>query len=64
MVSERIDPHYFVLKPIIAKKSHDQLRMDNHDVRNGSHDSGNAALRLVVSHCNILSRYDNFISLL
>ena len=28
----------------ISKKSHNQLRMSNRDVRNGSHDSGNAAL--------------------
>ena len=43
--SERIDPHHFVLKPKFSKKSHDQLRMDNRGVRNGSHDSGNAALQ-------------------
>ena len=43
IVSERIDPHHFVLKPKISKKSHDQLRMDNRGVSNGSHDSGNAA---------------------
>ena len=44
IVSERIYPHHYVSKPKIAKKSHDQIRMDNHGNRNVSHDSGNAAL--------------------
>ena len=47
IISERIDLHYFVLKPKISRKSHDQLRMNNRGVHNESQDSGNAALRNV-----------------
>ena len=52
IVSERIDPHHFVSKPKISKKSHDQLRMTHHGARNGSHGSGNAALSKT-QHINV-----------
>ena len=45
IVSEYNNPHHFVSKPKISKKSNDQLRMANRGIRNGSHDSGNAAYK-------------------
>ena len=49
--SESINPHHFVSKPKISKKFHNQLRMDNRGIRNGSHGSGNTALRVLVMKC-------------
>ena len=50
IVSERIDSYHPVSKPKISEKFHDQLRMVNRGVRNGSHDSGNAALHQWLQH--------------